>query len=282
MDNFVSIIVPCYNQAQFLSDALKSVLSQTYSSWECIIVNDGSTDNTEEVAKAFCLKDSRFKYIIKENSGLPAARNTAIKNSAGEYILPLDSDDIIGEVYLDKAIKHFVDFPETKLVYCKAEFFGDVIKQWELEEYNYENLLFRNMIFCSALFKRIDFNKTIGYNENMIYGLEDWDFWLTLLNEKDIVYRIPETLFYYRIKPNSMSRKLSIEKLWLMERQIVINHWGKYEKFLPGIIELSKNNHLETVSYLNNELKKIQASKSYRLGKLLIRPFSKIRVFFNK
>lgn len=281
MNELVSIVVPCYNQACFLSDSLNSIIYQTYFNWECIIVNDGSSDNTENIAKEFCQKDSRFKYYFKNNGGLSAARNSGIIKSSGEYVLPLDADDLIGNTYLEKAVKRFIEFPDTKLVYCKAEIFGDIVKNWELEEYNYEKLLFSNMIFCSAIFRKKDFDITVGYNENMIYGLEDWDFWITLLDENDIVYQIPETLFYYRIKESSMCRSMSQEMTALMERQIVINHRDKYEKFLPNIIGFVKNKQEEPIIYLKNELSKIQASKAYRVGKFLVGPFSKIKSLFD-
>ena len=134
----VSVIVPCYNQASFLSDALDSVLAQTYTDWECIIVNDGSTDNTEEVAKTYINKDSRFAYVHKNNGGLPSARNFGISKSSGDFILPLDADDLIGSSYLEKAISRFKSFPETKLVYCKAAKFGHVSGAWSLGEYSYD------------------------------------------------------------------------------------------------------------------------------------------------
>ena len=90
----VSVIVPCYNQGEYLADALESVLYQTFTDWECIIVNDGSSDNTEEVANKFCELDKRFKYISQTNQGVSAARNNGIKASSGTYILPLDGDDV--------------------------------------------------------------------------------------------------------------------------------------------------------------------------------------------
>ncbi len=95
MEKLVSIVVPCYNQAHFLDETLQSVLDQSYSNWECIIVNDGSPDNTEDIAKQWCNKDYRFTYLYKENGGLCSARNAGISISKGEFILPLDSDDII-------------------------------------------------------------------------------------------------------------------------------------------------------------------------------------------
>ena len=104
MSKLVSIIVPCYNQAYFLSEALESVLNQTYSNWECIIVNDGSPDNTKTVASKWCDKDKRFNYVEKKNGGLSSARNAGIAISKGEYILPLDADDIIHESFLSKLV----------------------------------------------------------------------------------------------------------------------------------------------------------------------------------
>jgi glycosyltransferase involved in cell wall biosynthesis len=88
----VSIIVPCFEQAQYLDEALLSVLDQTYTHWECIIVNDGSSDNTEEIAKRWVEKDGRFLLINKNNEGVCIARNTAIEKAKGVYILPLDAD----------------------------------------------------------------------------------------------------------------------------------------------------------------------------------------------
>ena len=100
MNVLVSIIVPCYNQAHFLNESLDSVINQSYPNWECIIVNDGSPDNTEEIAKKWCKNDKRFQYLEKENGGLSSARNAGIKISKGEFILPLDADDILHELFL--------------------------------------------------------------------------------------------------------------------------------------------------------------------------------------
>ena len=117
----ISVIVPCYNQAQYLDECLQSVLEQTYQNWECIIVNDGSPDNTEEVVKKWTEKDPRFKYLKKENGGLSSARNAGIKAAEGEWILPLDADDKIGDRYLELAEKEFGE--SYTVIYCKAEKF---------------------------------------------------------------------------------------------------------------------------------------------------------------
>ena len=120
----VSVIVPCYNQAEYLPEALQSVLDQDYPYWECIIVNDGSTDNTEDVAKQWATKDHRFKYYSKVNGGLSDTRNFGIEKSEGAYILPLDADDKISSNYLKEAIKIFINNPKTKLVYSNLVLFG--------------------------------------------------------------------------------------------------------------------------------------------------------------
>ena len=93
MNPLISVIVPCYNQAQYLDECLQSVLDQTYQNWECIIVNDGSPDHTEEIAKRWLEKDNRFRYIYKDNGGLSSARNAGIREAKGEYLFFLDSDD---------------------------------------------------------------------------------------------------------------------------------------------------------------------------------------------
>ena len=230
MNPLVSIIVPCYNQAQYLPETLDSVLAQTYTNWECIIVNDGSPDNTEEVAMAYCEKDKRFKCIYKENGGLSSARNAGFKSSLGEFILPLDSDDLIGDDYLEKAMLRFRDFPNTKLVYCKAQLFGNEEGEWMLPDYDYTRLLFENIVFCSALYKKLDFDNTSGYDEEIIKGFEDWDFWLSLLNESDIVFKIPSVCFFYRIRAKSMLRSLNQEIKMELRRKIYDKHKEKRQQ----------------------------------------------------
>lgn len=98
MNPLISVIVPCYNQAQYLDECLQSVLDQTYQNWECIIVNDGSPDHTEEVAKKWLEKDNRFRYIYKENGGLSSARNAGIREAKGEYLFFLDCDDLLPNI----------------------------------------------------------------------------------------------------------------------------------------------------------------------------------------
>lgn len=225
----ISIIIPCYNCTQWIAETLQSVLAQSIDNWECIVVNDGSTDRSLEIVQAFSKKDRRIRYIDKKNEGVAIARNTAIATARGEFILPLDADDIIAPTYTEKALKHFEKHPSTKLVYCQADFFGSKEGHWNLPEYKYDSFIYDNCIFCSAIFRRDDFLKTAGYNPNMKKIDEDWDLYLSLLEENDEVYCIPETLFFYRQHENSRTT-LEPDTVAAARLCILLNHPDIYTK----------------------------------------------------
>lgn len=268
----ISIVVPCYNQGAYLSYTLDSVLAQTFDNWECIVVNDGSTDNTEDIALRYCSMDRRFNYISQSNQGVSCARNNAILRSVGDYILPLDGDDVIMPQYIEKSLKHFDANPKTKLVYCKTRLFGTVNKDWNLPDYNYKELLWGNMVMCSAVYRREDWDKTTGYSENMRGGFEDWDFWLKLLSEEDEVFQIPEVLFLYRQHGVSRNSIAHLQKKELT-KQIVSNHKNLYEPFLDDIVWLHS---------MHEELEKVMNSYSYRLGRFIIRPLGVLKAMIGK
>lgn len=100
----ISVIVPCYNLADYLPEALDSIATQTFQDWECIIVNDGSTDSTGEVAARYAASDPRFKFVETPNGGVIKARNLGVKSSTGKYLLFLDADDILMPEYMEKAM----------------------------------------------------------------------------------------------------------------------------------------------------------------------------------
>src|SRR4051812_13487686 len=102
--SLISVIVPCYNSARFLKETLNSLLAQTYQNWECIVVDNGSTDDTKKIAGEFEKKDPRFTCMVQPTRGVSAARNFGIAHSKGKYILPLDSDDLIAPAYIEKAV----------------------------------------------------------------------------------------------------------------------------------------------------------------------------------
>ncbi|GHV10395.1 glycosyl transferase [Bacteroidia bacterium] len=239
MKNLVSIIIPCYNGEKFIAETLDSVRRQTYTQWECIIMDDGSTDHSAAIVKEYANQDHRFTYLIQNNQGVAIARNTAIKASHGIYILPLDADDLIDPHYIDEAVKVLDSQPEVKVVYCNAEKFGRKKGKWELPDYDFNLLLSRNLIFCSALFRRTDFDKTIGYNPNMS-GMEDWDFWLSFLNKDDVVIRLPQTYLFYRTHRVSRNRQ-AMKQLEQIHQQIYLNHKELYINYIDNPIQVLKD-----------------------------------------
>jgi len=280
MNPLVSIIVPCCNQAQYLTETLVSVREQTYSHWECIIVNDGSSDNTEEIAKQYCDKDSRFRYYSKSNEGVSAARNYGINVSKGEFILPLDADDIIAQNFILYSIEEFKKNPQTKLVTSKVALFGEMHGEWSLKSYEYKRLLFENMLVVTAIYKCSDFKKSSGYNTNMKEGFEDWDFWIGFLEAEDIVCVIPEVLFYYRIKKLSRNSTIDYENKRKLLQQIVENNYVKYQVYFKDILYQRNiiDNQLEIISNQFNEIARLKNTYSYKIGHFIVKTINLFRL----
>ncbi len=274
MDKLVSVIVPCYNSADCIVITLDSVAHQTYRSLECIIVDDGSSDNTCQLVQEYCNKDRRFKLVTQSHQGPSVARNTAIANSMGFFILPLDSDDLISDTFIEKAIGCFETDPDVKLVYSKADEIGgnqSFVKK--IPEYQYKDFLFHNCIYNTAMYRRSDFDATCGYNPNMKFGLEDWDLWLSLLDENSKVVQIDQVLFHYR-RSDALSRShvLGRSKEYRNEslKQIYRNHPDKYADYLDMIVLLK----VENDSY-RHRMEKIHSN---RVSEALFKLAKKIRL----
>jgi glycosyltransferase involved in cell wall biosynthesis len=237
MNELVSIVIPCYNQGIYLDEAVDSALAQTHPDVEIIIVNDGSTDSfTNELLANY--KRPKTKVIITKNNGLAEARNVAIRNAKGKYILPLDADDIIAPEYCEKALRVIESDPKIGIVHGETQNFGANTNMRKDPPYSLEAMLRRNIILCSSLYRRDDWEKVGGYNKNMKYGGEDWDFWLSIIELGRDVYKIPETMFYYRIRPGSMARSIDEEKFRELRKQVYLNHLELYLNNFPDPISL--------------------------------------------
>jgi glycosyltransferase involved in cell wall biosynthesis len=194
----VSIIVPCYNQERFLTDALESILRQDFIDWECIMVNDGSTDHTETIAIDYCSRDVRFKYIKTANGGLSFARNTGISGAKGDFIQLLDADDLLEQQKLTYALAfyHANEMAPTVIPYSSMRYFehdapadlkilgrDDFVAHVEMHgEDSLESqkmvVKARNPFVISApLYPRTLFLSIGDFDENLT-ALEDWDFHL--------------------------------------------------------------------------------------------------------
>ena len=209
-NKLVSVVVPCYNHGHFLLSTIQSALQSEYSPLEVIIVNDGSVDHSEQVALELTRQHSNVRYVAQRNSGPAAARNHGIRIASGEFILPLDADDLISPRYIPEAVKLLLD-DTIRVVYCEAEFFGERKGHWKLPPFSRRMLARENMIFCSALFRRKDWEQCGGYDERMTWGWEDWEFWITLLKGGGEVRKIPDVGLYYRVRKNSRRKSTTRE-----------------------------------------------------------------------
>lgn len=251
----VSVIIPCYNLGKYIKEAIDSVSAQTFQDFEIIVVNDGSTDaETNQIING--LDNSRIKVITTENHGLASARNNGIAAAAGDYILPLDADDKIAPAYLEKAVKYLDEDTELGIVYCEADFFGEENFKWDLPDYELSKILLDNLIFASAFFRKKDWEAIGGYKQAMIFGWEDYDFWLSIIELERKVCRIPETLFYYRKRNDSMAHSMSREHLYYSHKEIVKNHKDLYINNIQYVFEYIYSLREEITEFKQEEIKK--------------------------
>ncbi len=204
----ISVIVPCYNQGIYLKETIQSALASSYRPIEILIINDGSTDHSLEIAKELEAQYPEVRVLDQLNAGVTKARNVGIAAAQGEYLLPLDGDDLISASYIEKGLAILSTRPEVKVVYCQAEKFSDSgRKPWKLKPFSLQQLAKDNMIFVSALFRKADALAVGGFSEDMQLGREDWEFWIKLLKNGGEVVQLPEVGFFYRLTPTSKRKK---------------------------------------------------------------------------
>lgn len=208
----VSVVIPCYNHAAFLSDTVESVLKSDYPEIEILIVDDGSRDSSPEVARQLERGHANVRYIHQPNNGPARARNNGIRQAKGTYILPLDADDLISPTYLSEAVAVLGQRPEVKVVYCEAEKFGEKTGRWNLKPFSRALLARDNMIFVSAIYRKADWEACGGYAEDMVWGREDWEFWISMLKGGGEVVKLPNVGFYYRIRSTSRRKGMTSER----------------------------------------------------------------------
>lgn len=231
----VSVIVPVYNKEDYISETLDSVISQSLRNIEIIVIDDGSTDGSLSLCKQYAAKDVRIRVISQQNQGVISARNAAIATARAPFIFPLDSDDLIAPECLEKLYTEMQDPNPPSVAYAQTVLFGARNEPYELPTVSVPDILFRNCVVCSALYRKSDWEKYGGYKENMRGGYEDWDFWLSFIAEGKRFLRLNETLFYYRILPASRnsipkSRKCEIYKA------LIDNHPELYHEHEPSFI----------------------------------------------
>jgi hypothetical protein len=223
-----SVVIPCYNQAGYLSSALHSVQEQTFQGWEAIVVDDGSTDDTAGVVARFT--DARIRYVYQENRGLSAARNAGIRAARGEYLAFLDADDEWEPEFLERCLEVLRLDKELAGVYTQSRFIdetGSILPQVGGELV--PRSAFRNRIVevgffpPNAVLIHADVLHHVGVFDTLLTSLEDWDLWIRIAEGHEM-QGIPEPLARYRVRPGSMSTDAA--RMHANRMQVLAKHFG--------------------------------------------------------
>ncbi len=283
----VSIIIPCFNQETFLASCLNSILNQTFTDWECLLIDDGSTDKTEETAKKWTAKDSRFFYFKKQNEGVNQTRNFGLDIAKGEWIQFLDADDVLDKNKLKKSLEN--DNGENIVITNFAMISGEEISEpfCDLSKYEitFENLVARwdidfNLPIHCVIMKR----ELVGNTrfDTKLKAKEDWIFWLEIFNKRDVQSKfIDERLAYYRQNAHGASKQfLSVYMDNFTANKFVFEKYDDYAKSLLfnrlnlQNLDLNNNNF-----HQKNYIRKLQRTK---ILKVYLNFREKLSKFFNR
>ncbi|MEO6722031.1 MAG: glycosyltransferase [Ferruginibacter sp.] len=216
---FFSIILPVYNGEKFISETIQSILQQSFSSWELIIINDGSTDNTVSIVNDFCSADARIKLLHQANKKQPAARNTGIKVAAGQWLAFIDADDvwlpakltlqyqcIKGNEELDVIFSDgYTNFQDKPI---RHYYHHEIARGYFKGKYLYKKMLFGNYIPVLSAVIKMSWVLKIGMQDETVPGVEDHDYWLKLCRAGAVFYGMENRLFEYRVHENNFSANL--------------------------------------------------------------------------
>jgi glycosyltransferase involved in cell wall biosynthesis len=272
----ITIIIPAYNYASYIPEAIESLQSQTHKNWECIVVDDGSTDNTSDIIKQLQLIESRIKYIYQNNQGLSATRNTGLKNADGEYIQFLDADDLIESEKLERQLDFLMQNPQFHIIYGETRYFRNEFPderrfslsepdlKWmpEISGDDNEELLLalikENFIPVNApLLKREVIDKIKEFDPYL--GMfADWDFWLKCAVSGFRMKFLPmeKTLALVRIHSLSMTHyetgKFMAERLLIRE---------KINKYKISKKALNLNNYYRATANFTTAVSEVKSGK---------------------
>src|SRR5918994_4394833 len=203
----VSVVIPCFNLGRFLDEAVESALGQTFPDLEVVVVDDGSTDPDTRALLAD-YRRPRTRVVRSENRGLPAARNLGIRSSRGAYVCALDADDRLEPAWLEKAVGVLQADPSLAFVSHWFRAFGDERWGWTPQRCDLVSLLDSNTVNGAALVRREALEAAGLFDESMREGCEDWELWLRIVKGGGRGAILPEMLYAYRRRPDSMSRAL--------------------------------------------------------------------------
>lgn len=223
----VSIVIPCRNYGKFLSQAVESALEQTWPEVEILIVDDGSTDDTPDIARSY---GSRVRYLRVEGMGAYGARNFSLKHVRGDFFLNLDADNILWPDFVEKTVRVFLENDDPKLgfVYTQREVFGDGCGISSFPEFDPQALKFFNYIDMGSLI-RMNIVFRFGFDKSFNTGCGDHDFFLTLVENGFYGQLINEPLLKYLLHGDSLSStvKRRYDQITIM-RSLIRKHKNFY------------------------------------------------------
>jgi glycosyltransferase involved in cell wall biosynthesis len=210
----VSVIIPCYNYAHFLPDAVASVAAQSCPNWELIVVDDGSADASSSVACAQLARfpGRRIRALRQHNAGPAAARNTGAAQAHGRYLVFLDADDMLVPTYLERCLRALDAHPDAAFAYSGMLLFGHDQHVWPGQPFDRHRLALDNFVPPPALVRRAAFAQSGGFDTSIAQGFEDWELWLRISRAQPGLH-IPEPLVYYRRHADSLSLR-SRSRAW--------------------------------------------------------------------
>lgn len=198
----VSVVIPVYNMETFLAETLDSVLASDYPAFEVVVMDDGSKDTSLSLARKYAEKDDRVRVFTQQNAGACAARNQAIAEAWGEFILPVDADNTIEPSFIREAVGVFLREPDVKVVAPRADFFGAKRGEWKLPPFSLSLLARKNIMDTCAMYRKSDWVRIGGYCEEII-AREDWEFWISMLKDGGEVRKLPSIVLHYRVRETS-------------------------------------------------------------------------------
>jgi len=259
----VSVVMPCYNDGLYIAEAIASVEAQTYPAIELIVVDDGSDD--PQTLKALDALDQSRIMLLHTNRARPAgARNAGVRAASGTYILPLDADDIMEPEYIERAVEAMRADDRLGIVYCHGDSFGSERATWRSSDYDPATELAVNLIFNSAMYRRADWESVGGYCEAFVKGLEDYDFWLSILALDRTVLQLPETYFHYRFKPVSRSTQFDEDMSSVLETYDMIfqRHKDFFLLHIDDYCRALRQSQMEHVWGLRSHITELQRVQS--------------------
>lgn len=282
----VSIIIPCYNQAQYVDEALQSVLNQTYANWECLMINDGSTDNTEEKAKLWAGKDSRFYYFYKKNGGVSSARNFGLEKAKGTYIQFLDADDVLDKRKLALSLTQLANKENDAIKIVISNFSMFTINpnkstipycNLNAQLFNFESLLYQwNETFSIPIhcgFFEVSLFESVRFPESLT-AQEDWIVWVKIFKNNVQAIFLNENLAFYRINPNGRTKTesfytdqlkayeylksiVSEDEFYILSKTLISRYYLKQDEFKKRLNLVKNSKPYQTGLMIKKVLKSL-------------------------